>query len=89
MWKVLGIRESRLSVDRSSVYLFRFLLTCCMRNGPTHLGLSFLDMFKRLMFSVESRTFWPAERSGGTDCFLFGCFACLTLEEYRLREVSR
>jgi len=46
-------------------------------------------MFKRLMFSVESRTFWPAERSGGTDRFWLACFACLTLDEYRLREVSR
>ena len=84
MWKVLWIRESRLSVDRSRVLLFRFLLTCWMRNGPTHLGLSFLDGFKRLMVSVESRTLCPAERSGGIDRFLMACFAYLTLEEYRL-----
>jgi len=62
---------------------------CWMRNGPTHLGLSFLDVFERLMFSVERRTFWPAERRGGTGLFLLACFACLTLEEYRLREVSQ
>ena len=41
-----------------------------MQNGPTHLGLSFLNVFKRLMFSVERRTDWLAERSGGTDRFL-------------------
>jgi len=60
-----------------------------MQNGPTHLGLSFLNVFKRLMCSVERRIFWRAERNGGTDRFLLACFACLTLEEYRLREVSR
>jgi len=48
------MRESRLSVNRSRVELFHFLFTCLMRNGPTHQGFSFLDVFKRLIFSMES-----------------------------------
>jgi len=65
------------------------VLTCWMRNGLTHLGFNFLNVRKRLRFSLESRTFWVAERSGGTDRFLLACFAFLTLEEYRLWVVSR
>ena len=69
--------------------MFPFLLTCWIWSGPTYLDFSFLDMFKRLMFSVERRTFWLAERSGGTDLFLLACFAYLALEEFRLQKVPR
>jgi len=89
MGNVLLIRESRLSIDRSSLYFFYFFLTCWMRKGSTHLGLSFLDVFKMLMFSLERRTFWPSQRSGRLDPLLLACIAGLTLEEYRLHEVSR
>jgi len=88
MWKVLWIRESWLSIDTSHVKLCTFLLTCWMRNGLNYLGLSFLDVFKRLMFSVKRRTLWLPERSGGTDRFLLAFLACLILEEYRLREMQ-
>jgi len=60
-----------------------------MRKGLTHLSLIFLDVFKSLIFSVERRIFWPAERRGGIDGFLLACLAYWPLEEYRLREVSR
>jgi len=59
-----------------------------MRNGLIPFGLSLLDIFGRLIFFVDNRTFCLAIRKGLADLLLLACFACLNLKKYRLCEVS-